>query len=399
MHFDELVLYPSDLSVNERLREVVRICVDRLISCGRLNPFAIILTGSFARGEGTVIRDYERLSVLSDMEFLIVVDDPRRLPEQSREADSIVREIGKKLSASSINCKVEFTLALPRYFIAARPSIFAYELKKHGKTVYGDDKYLKGMPDFAIADIPRSDAFYLICNRIIEQLITYERISSSGALISDAGVMYSFVKMYTDILTSILIFCGKYEPTYAGRLENMKEIKLSSFINGENAEQLNETIVYWSSKKLNPSADLLLPVSGSEALRIWKQLSSMVYIVWLWELGSLIDVKGKQMKYLARNFMMQGHIKYKSMQWIRLLYRAIRMKNFYDIIHARFWNGIPRHMLYMEASRVYFELANIDYCRDRRDNDYLPIRKHGINTQKDKIREILRIWTIYFRNA
>jgi hypothetical protein len=105
------------------------------------------------------------------------------------------------------------------------------------------------------------------------------------------------------------------------------------------------------------------------------------------------------MKYLARNFMMQGHIKYKSMQWIRLLYRAIRMKNFYDIIHARFWNGIPRHMLYMEASRVYFELANIDYCRDRRDNDYLPIRKHGINTQKDKIREILRIWTIYFRNA
>src|SRR5204863_4537119 len=99
---------------------------------------ALVLTGSFARGEGSVLEVDGHLRVLGDLEFFVVSSTPvddralrARLARLSREATALY-------GSGDIRVDIEFgTLELDYLRRRARPSIFLHDLVRHGRVVRG----------------------------------------------------------------------------------------------------------------------------------------------------------------------------------------------------------------------------------------------------------------------
>lgn len=178
---------------------------------------ALVLTGSFARGEGSVLEVDNHLRVLGDLEFFLVssssVDDRAlrtRLAGLSREATA-------RYGAGDVRVDIEFgSLELDHLRHRARPSIFLYDLVRHGRVVRGRADVLSDVPPFGPANIPREDALSLLFNRLIEQLDAYER---AGHLQGEAllDLVQQRHKLVLDLAGSALAFQGWHTSSYALR--------------------------------------------------------------------------------------------------------------------------------------------------------------------------------------
>jgi hypothetical protein len=178
---------------------------------------AVVLTGSFARGEGSVLSVAGRLKVLGDIEFFVVLagaSDYRRL---RAEMATWGPRAAATLGADRIHADLEFGPVHVTYLQRrARPSIFVYDLRHHGKVLWGPPDLLETMPVFTADAIPREDALRLLFNRTIEQLDAYDRIA---ALDGDAvlDVAYQRLKIVLDLAGSALAFSGVHCASYAER--------------------------------------------------------------------------------------------------------------------------------------------------------------------------------------
>src|SRR5204862_78239 len=119
----------------------------------------LVLTGSFSRGEGTVLAVNGHLRVLGDIEFLVVVPRMTDYRALRRRANDWGREASARLGAPSVSVDIEFGPVEVGYLRhRARPSIFVYDLATHGKVVWGPPDLLRAIPAFGPERIPREDA-------------------------------------------------------------------------------------------------------------------------------------------------------------------------------------------------------------------------------------------------
>jgi hypothetical protein len=198
-----------------RIREALQICLDFLLERLGGELVATILTGSFARGEGTVLARGRELRALGDFEFFVVFPhdgDARKrcLVEWGRAASAC-------LAARGLRADVEFGAIDVEFFHRrARPSIFVYDLREHGKVLWGSSELLAALPRFRTDEIPPEDALYLLFNRVIEQLEAWDRLErrdGDGLL----QATYQRLKLMLDLAGSALAFCGLHTPSYARR--------------------------------------------------------------------------------------------------------------------------------------------------------------------------------------
>jgi len=202
-----------EAAVREVLVRAVELLLDRLPP-GKLT--ALVLTGSFARGEGSVMAVGNRLRVLGDIEFLVVFPNELdfytfrpQMAAWSREASQAVLDL--------IEVDIEFGPVAVDYFTKlARPSIFVYDLIRHGKIIWGLPDVVKRIPEFGPDRIPADDALYLLFNRAIEQLEAYDRTERlEGRALWDLA--YQRHKLVLDLAGSALAFFGRHEPSYEAR--------------------------------------------------------------------------------------------------------------------------------------------------------------------------------------
>lgn len=201
-----------------RMRDVLRACVAHLTE--RVGPpvlRAVVLTGSFARGEGTVFARGTRLKVLGDLEFFVVVDgslDARRL---SRACRAWALEASARLHHRGVSADVEFgPIELDFFARKARPSIFVHDLRQHGKVLWGDERVVERIPPFGTEAIPREDAVWLLFNRIVEQLEAWDRVERvEGDRLLDLA--YQRLKLSLDLAGSALAFVGAHVSLYRAR--------------------------------------------------------------------------------------------------------------------------------------------------------------------------------------
>lgn len=202
----------------EPIRRLLERAVDFLVA--RLSPrdlVGVVLTGSFARGEGSVVALDRHLRVLGDIEFFLVVKqdaDERRL---AVELPAWGREASATLGGDTVRVDLEFGL-LDVDFLRrrGRPSIFLYDLLHHGKVLWGPEDLLAIAPAFGPERIPPDDALFLLFNRIVEQLEAYERLDhldGDGLL----DVAYQRYKLPLDLAGSVLAFTGGHVPLYRRR--------------------------------------------------------------------------------------------------------------------------------------------------------------------------------------
>lgn len=265
---------PKDIICEETVRACVETFRERLLS--------VVLTGSLARGESTVVaNDDAGLRVLGDAEFLAILDRRAPLPS-ALETSWLCLEIERCLSRRGIACDVGVSPLRPQYLQRLAPRVFSYELRRYGQVVWGREDVLSFIRPFTASEIPLEDAFRILCNRIIELLEIVGRASLSS--VPPHEVEYKAVKLYLDMATSFLVFRGAYEPSYRQRaeaLETIAERELGSA--GSPFPCLgtfSQRVRCCTSAKLQGDA-IAPPASWSEALLDAR-------LLWCWELQELV---------------------------------------------------------------------------------------------------------------
>ena len=229
--------------MNELINKYAKQIADKL----KDNLEALILVGSYARGEG--------VDESSDIEFWAVANDL-----------SMVRNI-------QIDSDVSIGYTTREHLKRLKPYIYTVEVKKYGKVIYGDKDILDLIPNYSFEDVDPIDGFTLLNNRLVEQLILLNRIEAGEAI-----SQYEFDKGYIQLVNSILAINGVYKGLYSEKLSRymsmptrQRIIKLTDF----------DDKVRNAFDRLSKRANIT--ISGSEAMEQWKELRDYFREIWLCE--------------------------------------------------------------------------------------------------------------------
>src|SRR5208282_2768271 len=202
----------------ERLLERVRNCAAAPCVAG------VLLTGSFARGEGTVI-PHPRIGSrwLSDVECLVVVRDGI-VPKQEihRSMRQVERDANSDCGNVARGIKVELRAIFTQGMLRLPPAIFTTELSEHAKLLWGDPAAIPRPPASSNGEaISSRDAFRLLNNRIMEQIAVRSEYADGAS--DSTAVAYSLTKFWIDLGTSLSVFLGCYRPGYRSRQQPVED--------------------------------------------------------------------------------------------------------------------------------------------------------------------------------
>lgn len=251
-------------------RECLTVFGSRLIS--------VILTGSAARGEATIVGSRDGWKILGDAEFLVVLHRAEGATN-SRSAEAVKRESAEKLHLQGIEVSISLGLVSVSYLKGLPAYIFSYELRERGRVICGNPQILDVIPKFAASAISREDAWRLLCNRLIEQLALVGDLERTPQQLTD-GLHYATVKLYLDMATSYLVFAGAYEPTYRGRAERLS-ILASHSDDGAPfpLKDFEARIADCTSWKLGGAED-----GRDRSVQFWREAVSFAHQLWRWEI-------------------------------------------------------------------------------------------------------------------
>jgi len=215
------------------------------------NLEALILVGSFSRGEG--IED------LSDIEFWAVVKDL------------------SKAEKPKLNDNASLGFTTRKHLKRLKPYIYTVEVKKFGKVLCGDKNILNLIPDYSFTDINPIDGFILLNNRLVEQLILLNKIEEAGKI-----NQYEFDKAYVQLVNSLLVVNRSYKSLYPEKQEEFHKI-----FRNNNYAFLDKINVALTSIR-QPSKNL---VNKTEALNYWLEVREYFKKTWAEETKTLGKIK------------------------------------------------------------------------------------------------------------
>ncbi len=181
-------------------------------------PLGLILAGSLARGEGTVVaRRDGTASWLSDIECIAVFPDATR---DFRTIDAALRALEASFNSdpgrASRGVHLEVRAITAAKFSRMREAIFSREMLANGKLLWGVPERIAA-PRWASAPpaIPPIDALRLLVNRVAERLEL--RLAAEARALAPDALAYRNAKFWIDLATSLSVFLGCYLPGYRAR--------------------------------------------------------------------------------------------------------------------------------------------------------------------------------------
>jgi len=314
---------------------------------------ALVLGGSLARDEATIIRTEECRLVRGDAEFMLVFEKSTALPAAAA-LDAVRRRIESDLSVRKIKCKIDLNAEHPSYSQRLPPHISTYELKHCGRVIAGDEAILQLIPDYSAAELSREDAWRLLCNRLIEVLEYTDELSGEPRRFSQE-LQYRIVKLYLDMATSLLVFVGGYAPSYRQRRDAMLRLAARE----RNAEAFPFELGGFADLVATCTAEKLLP-QGHDERRVDLSLRTAIqtaHALWRWQLAQLVGTKSVSDDRDLFD------------QWMKVQPSWKRIRGWLYIVRAcgwqwsyRFWprwwglrKASPRDWTYLVASRLLFQ--------------------------------------------
>lgn len=182
----------------------------------RTAPRAIILYGSVARGEASVMVEDGQLTMLSDYEISVV----GRSPRLRRLCADLSRQMTARLGVDTgINWMRPSRLWTNQTknlaFGQAAPSIFMYELKAAGRVIYGED-LLRTCPPIRPQEIPVASGLTMVLNRMAEAL-AYLPWAATSEPPSRLAVTMWINKVVLACADALLLSVGRYHYSYRER--------------------------------------------------------------------------------------------------------------------------------------------------------------------------------------
>jgi hypothetical protein len=314
---------------------------------------SLILTGSAAREEATIMNSGNGWKLLGDAEFLVVARKSAGSGDDSSVA-RIMHESAKKLLSLGIEAAIDIAIVRESYLKNLPPYIFSYELRTCGRVISGDPKALQSIPTFSARDISREDAWRLLCNRMIEQLALVDEAEKASEMLPPR-LHYAMVKLYLDMATSYLVFAGSYAPTYRERAARLLELA---------AKQSIEAPFPLKKFATRVGECTSWKISGSEAdcdrsPELWHEAISYMRRLWRWEMIQLTKASGElTIAALSARFAKQQSVKQGIRGWMSL---AKRQGWLTSCTRWPRWlrlaiRSTPRNLVYQAAAEVAFRL-------------------------------------------
>ncbi len=255
-------------------------------------PFPVlglILTGSVARGEGTLIADPEAgTRWLGDLDCVLVVRPGWGTP--AREIDDALLQVESELNNDPANRRRGLKLGVNRMpasrLARLRQSIFNRELLEHAKLLWGTPSALP-TPSWwtaGVREVPLRDAFRLLNNRIMQQVIA--RTSQETGEAEPLSTEYRLAKFWIELATSLSVFLGCYRTTYRERQSAIEALLTTrpEIFGAEFSQLLVTRLREAMAVKFGQSPRVLTPPGRwfNEAARVARR-------VWFWESARMLD--------------------------------------------------------------------------------------------------------------
>jgi hypothetical protein len=374
-------------------REAARLCRELYGDQMR----ALVLTGSLARDEATVVEDRASRRLLGDAEFLLILHERSTLPLATEER-LLEQAIEAALESLGIGCRISLSAAHPGYLRDLSPHIFAYELKACGQVVQGDLGILSLIRSFSPSEIPLEDGWRLLANRVIEQFESIG-VATNGPESLHEHHCYRTLKLYLDMATSFLLFAGGYAPTYRERLEKLQAMAdrpapesgwpfpLAGF-----ADDVAEC-TRWKLGADVPRLDMESEIV-QRALGYARKL-------WSWELTRLTDGSRR----LPDLFLMESWMRRQSLpDRLRGWLYVLRRRGWYRDVRAwprwarLAWRGSPRYWLYAAAGELLVRLPERCGAEENMPStdpalmqllDYLPVPDETAQSEQNASRRLI----------
>ncbi|MGH9727429.1 MAG: hypothetical protein ACRD4V_02415 [Candidatus Acidiferrales bacterium] len=314
---------------------------------------AIVLAGSLARNEATFIRAGKGWTLLGDADCYLVFQKNASLPSDP-EIFSLQGKIEGSLREKGLNGKIGLSAVAPRFLENLTPLISTFELRNSGEILWGEPDVLSLIPNFSENEIPREDAWRMLCNRMIEQLAFAGDLSHMSAELTPE-LHYATVKLFLDMATSYLVFAGHYVPSFQERSKRLSAL----------AERSSDDAPFPLRKFAARLAECTLwKISGEDEDRdnrteLWHEAITYMRRLWRWEMIQLTGARGEMTipalsERLARSQTREQRLR----GWLSLAKRRGFLKSWRS---WRRWarlsfHSTPRYLVYRAAAEVAFRL-------------------------------------------
>jgi len=325
--------------------------VDRIITdaiaqmVAHFHPRSIILAGSLARGEATILDRGGKPKFLSDCEITLVSNryiTPRRIRQ-------------KLVSITAAESEPKFvigsSLALPVYPIIPltpvlwKPTLWNYDLKYGSRTLYGKD-YVSQMPDFHPEQIPAWEGIRLIFNRIAEALRYFPEDLSAPEQEQEAAFWMSKIIMACQ--DALLIAAGRYHVSSRMRNDSFPEVL------GQNFPELEEKLPQFASLAAKATNYKLRGESfWGSTTELWFDAAEICDPVLRYLLHQHLNIEFNDYLELGSKFGKQPML-----QCVMTLARRFSARSLILALPSVIRAGLPWvHLLYPAIAMVYFSLT------------------------------------------
>lgn len=252
-------------------------------------PEAVVLTGSFGRGEGGVFQDESgRFEAVNDYDLLVV--DRRDLREALRP---LARTLPGQLGIDFVDLGWS-----DGQWSQWPTTVFNYDLKYGSRVVEGDAGILDRLPAYAAADIPAYEAVKLLLNRsagILSGLREHLFTSSSPAQSKERYLTHQIVKAWMALGDTHLIRWGGYDSSYRRRQQRLRWLGPGANLPPSVLEKIYAAYGFKCLPQNN-----LFPASREEVELVAPQLSAALVgtIGWLTE-TEVSDIPQATAEYLT----------------------------------------------------------------------------------------------------
>jgi predicted nucleotidyltransferase len=246
---------PYTLTGDSRIEAGVRTLLQDITAAvvAELAPAAVVLSGSFARGEGGAYLSGQELRATSDIDLIAVY----------RGADSVARAALARRRARKLSAKLSRTLARARVDLTTRPAILLrwpattldyYELLRSARPLHGAVR-LPPPSEVRIDDIPAGEITRLLRKRGAGLLLAWVRFMAADEALSTSiaeSVQLDVDKAFLACGDTWLYRHGEYDHRLLVRVERFR--RLRSIGVGPTA-RLHEEYERSAHQRLLPSPD------------------------------------------------------------------------------------------------------------------------------------------------
>ena len=348
--------------------EVIKI-VERLKEgiASNFHPKSIILSGSFGKGEATVIENGGCLRFLSDCEVIIIPDKHIFNRGKIKQfSENFYEWTGLKVSISGVVLSIY--LLFPFLNRKLKPTMENYDLKYGSKVIYGKN-YLERIPIFKPDDIPLWEGIRLLFNRMAEALEYFSPENPNEEMV------FWTDKIMLACQDALLLSLGESHYSYRIRNEMFQKFFPKHFceLEDELPNFLDSTIEA-TERKLNGTINVKDPVE------YWFDAAKICNLVFRYVIKKDMGIEFKD--YLEFQEKYRGH------QEIRTYSRGFLYHPLYQNLRSavKMWvseDKIPKiklirkskaplaHVIYSIIPLLYFALSESD------NPDEILVRKAG----------------------